>query len=390
MSNDKAQETKDIFAKLKAPFSSKYVEWRIGSTNQEKTRGRAVPYLKSKAVVDRLDEALGEANWTVQYVSGPAGGVLCRLSLRIGTEWICKENGAGNTEVEGIKGGLTDAFKRTASTWGVGRYLQDYDAISVDLNPHGRFQAPALPDDMLPAEEVAANLKAENETCAQVEKTKTENAAPSPSAETPKAKSVSKPVKTPKAETVKVQEAPVATPDVSVQPLVALEDTTNATEGAVAEVVKASEVAGGTGGPEIAEDAKVEEVTVVAAVAEVALGVAGAETVVAAVAGVAPGVADAETVVAISTEAVIAVDENGFPLMPVGLPEAQMKRIEQLVERIEKGVPLDVIRAYVKGPKGLETLMPVTREYILARITYKEKLLAETAEVEGLAEAEAA
>lgn len=52
--------------------------------------------------------------------------VYLSTSLKIDGEWISKEDGAQITEFESIKGGISSAFKRVASSgWAIGRYLYD-------------------------------------------------------------------------------------------------------------------------------------------------------------------------------------------------------------------------------------------------------------------------
>jgi hypothetical protein len=51
---------------------------------------------------------------------------------------VVKSNGAGDTDVEGPKGALSDAFKRAAVLWGIGRYLYSLDSPWVALEARGR------------------------------------------------------------------------------------------------------------------------------------------------------------------------------------------------------------------------------------------------------------
>lgn len=44
-------------------------------------------------------------------------------------------DGAENTDIEPVKGGLSDAYKRAAVKWGIGRYLYDMEAAWVDVDP---------------------------------------------------------------------------------------------------------------------------------------------------------------------------------------------------------------------------------------------------------------
>jgi hypothetical protein len=124
--------------KLLEPFSPEDLEFRAGATSQDKTRALALPYITSRSIMDRLDQVCGPENWQDMYTAGPNGGVLCGLSIRINDEWITKFDGADNTNVEAIKGGLSDAFKRAAVKWGIGRYLYGLPVLWVRAEQRGK------------------------------------------------------------------------------------------------------------------------------------------------------------------------------------------------------------------------------------------------------------
>ena len=114
---------KGIYEKLKEKFDEKDLEFRVGAMNNEKTMGLALAYVQARAIQNRLDEVVGFENWKVSYRE-IQGGFLCTLSIRINDEWISKEDGAGITDYQSIKGGISNAFKRVASSgFGIGRYL---------------------------------------------------------------------------------------------------------------------------------------------------------------------------------------------------------------------------------------------------------------------------
>ena len=48
--------------------------------------------------------------------------MICKLSVRISGEWVTKCDGADDTNIEGAKGGISDAFKRAAVKFGIFRY----------------------------------------------------------------------------------------------------------------------------------------------------------------------------------------------------------------------------------------------------------------------------
>jgi len=165
-------------ALLRAPFPVEDVEWRIGQSGMSngKIWATALAYVTNRAIMERLDEAVGPQNWKNEFVRAPEGGVLCGLSIRIEQEWVTKWDGAENTQIEAVKGGLSDSMKRAAVQWGIGRYLYNLPrtmARIADDNdraaPHRgevkdgvgkkipfRWYAPPLPDWALPKEAAVA------------------------------------------------------------------------------------------------------------------------------------------------------------------------------------------------------------------------------------------
>ena len=125
------------FDALSAKFNPEDIKWRVGATTSNKTKGLALAYLDARAVMDRLDKVAGQANWQATY-SHAANKTVCELSLRCGEEWVTKSNGAGDSDIEGEKGALSDAFKRAAVLWGIGRYLYNLGSPWVELDQHGK------------------------------------------------------------------------------------------------------------------------------------------------------------------------------------------------------------------------------------------------------------
>lgn len=114
--------------KLKAPFPPNEVNWRIGQAGKKgngEVWAKVLAYLDNRCIQDRLDDVCGPENWKNEYAPAPLGGVLCGLSIKIAGEWVTKWDGADNTDIEATKGGLSDAMKRAAVQWGIGRYLYE-------------------------------------------------------------------------------------------------------------------------------------------------------------------------------------------------------------------------------------------------------------------------
>src|SRR5512139_3428570 len=97
-------DAQELFDALCEPFPLEYIEWRVGSTNGDKTKGLALCYVDARAVMDRLDSVCGPDGWQCNYSSAPGAAIVCNIGLRIEGDWIWKADGAGATDVEGEKG----------------------------------------------------------------------------------------------------------------------------------------------------------------------------------------------------------------------------------------------------------------------------------------------
>lgn len=135
---------------LKEPFLSSRIHWRVGATTKDKKKGIALAYIDARDVMNRLDSVCDD--WSDSYQTEPPrsvrkkdysgeyyfeqipGRVICTLTIN----GISRADGAGETAVEGEKGGISDAFKRAAVKFGVGRYLYYLPNQWVELEAAGR------------------------------------------------------------------------------------------------------------------------------------------------------------------------------------------------------------------------------------------------------------
>ena len=108
-------------------------KWRVQSLSR-KTRekngtlyGKAscIAYIDAREVMDILDDAIGIENWKDEYKRDSNGQLQCTLSLKINGEWIGKTDVGTVSQTESEKGEYSDAFKRAAVKWNIGRYLYD-------------------------------------------------------------------------------------------------------------------------------------------------------------------------------------------------------------------------------------------------------------------------
>jgi len=139
-------------ARLADPFPPECVEWRVGNTTKDKSKGMALAYLTARAVMDRLDAVCGPAGWETELRPLDGGhGFICRLMVKYPSGWRHREDGSDESDIEGVKGGISGALKRAAVHFGIGRYLYSLEAEWVPLRPMGRSYAIAGDPPRLPA-----------------------------------------------------------------------------------------------------------------------------------------------------------------------------------------------------------------------------------------------
>ncbi len=132
------------FKALAAPFPPSAVSWRVGSVSGE--RGMALAYLDARDVMDRLDSVCGSWAWQAKY-SHVGAITVCEIGIFVpiespgngpGYAWVWKADGAGQSDIEAEKGALSDAFKRAAVRWGIGRYLYHLPSPWVEIEKRGK------------------------------------------------------------------------------------------------------------------------------------------------------------------------------------------------------------------------------------------------------------
>ena len=160
----------EIAALLAEPFEPNEVKCKPVAVNGN--RALAIHYVDARVVMDRLDEVLGVAGWQDSYEFLPDGSCLCKLRLRIGEQWITRMDVGGESEQQDEgdrrKSAVSDALKRAAVKFAVGRYLYRLPQTWVDYDPQKkaivtppRLPAWALPGAKKPQAKKAADPQTE-------------------------------------------------------------------------------------------------------------------------------------------------------------------------------------------------------------------------------------
>lgn len=142
-SGDEQVPYADLFTALAAPFAD-------GEVKVREQAGRKFHYITARTAMNRLDSVLGPSRWWDEYVPGN-NGVLCRLTIRLpdGTTLTkCDAGGYAGMADQGDdeKSGVSDAFKRAAVKFGVGRYIYNDGVPDFVLDRlHGDAKQAVLP-----------------------------------------------------------------------------------------------------------------------------------------------------------------------------------------------------------------------------------------------------
>jgi hypothetical protein len=143
-----------LTAALAAPFEPKDVKFKPQMVKG--TRCLAMAYIDARLIQDRLDDVLGAENWEDAFKLLPDGSVMCRLRLKLGDRWITKTDVGSPSEQpdsgDRLKAAVSDALKRAAVKFGIGRYLYRLPAAWVDYDPVKKqiVQPPQLPSFAIP------------------------------------------------------------------------------------------------------------------------------------------------------------------------------------------------------------------------------------------------
>lgn len=131
------EEAARVRAELDKPFEPGEVKFKPGMVKNN--RALALAYVDARVVQDRLDDVFGVGGWEHTYRE-LMGGVVCTIRAWVYDRWVSHEDVGSPSEQpdEGdrLKAAFSDALKRAAVHFGVGRYLyraknawHDYDPV---------------------------------------------------------------------------------------------------------------------------------------------------------------------------------------------------------------------------------------------------------------------
>ena len=108
-------------------------QWRVQSYSKNKPVCSCVAYIDARDVMDRLDAVVGAENWQDKF-EVINGQLFCSIGIFLNDKWIWKTDTGTESQTEKEKGLVSDAFKRAAVKWGIGRFLYNLDIQYVKSN----------------------------------------------------------------------------------------------------------------------------------------------------------------------------------------------------------------------------------------------------------------
>lgn len=87
-------------------------------------------YQDARVAMDILDETVGAFNWQKDFKE-VKDSCFCSIGIKLDKEWVWKSDCGMESNIDAQKGEASDAFKRAAVNWGIGRELYSTPRIKI-------------------------------------------------------------------------------------------------------------------------------------------------------------------------------------------------------------------------------------------------------------------
>jgi hypothetical protein len=101
-----------------------------------------VSYIDARDVQDLLDDVVGPENWQTDY-KVINENMFCGIGIKTPDGWVWKFDCGVESNVEQEKGEASDAFKRAAVQWGIGRFLYRLGIVELKTAMYKDKEKPA-------------------------------------------------------------------------------------------------------------------------------------------------------------------------------------------------------------------------------------------------------
>ncbi len=134
---------RDVMTGLQDPFNISQIKWRLQTKPKDPNdpRALAVAYLDPRDIHERLDLIVGCDGWSFDWqpIVITQGKILA-VKGTITIAGVSKSDIGTSTEedTDPSKAAVTDALKRAAVLWGIGRHIYRTPPQWVRARPHGK------------------------------------------------------------------------------------------------------------------------------------------------------------------------------------------------------------------------------------------------------------
>lgn len=140
------------YKKLSRPLTADEIEFKVqtvGTSGKGKGYALLAAYQSARTPMKILDEVVGPMNWSLSYplylppvkVERADGKIeysdpmaMARIGVKDGDSWIYKESNGTGEGNDKEKAAYSDALKRAAVLFGIGRGLYDFPKLFIELN----------------------------------------------------------------------------------------------------------------------------------------------------------------------------------------------------------------------------------------------------------------
>jgi len=132
---------KQLVDELKAPIP---YSWRVQSRTKDRSKAMCTAYIDARDVMNVLDQHC-EHGWESQFRE-VAGFIFAGIGIRddkgnVLWRWDAGQRVEDNQQdqmyEQAAKSAASDAFKRAAVQWGIGRFLYDLDIVTLPCDQYG-------------------------------------------------------------------------------------------------------------------------------------------------------------------------------------------------------------------------------------------------------------
>lgn len=139
--------------RLNNPLTIGQIDFKIAQVTKTNTAvwASVLAYKDARVDMQVLDDVVGANNWQVRYERDSKGVLQCSIGIWDETkamgsgDWVWKTSNGTESDYESEKGEYSDAFKRAAFMWGIGRQLYDFPPIWIQLSDKDYYEKEGKP-----------------------------------------------------------------------------------------------------------------------------------------------------------------------------------------------------------------------------------------------------